>query len=139
MSHLDARHLAPIASIAAALLLALLPVGARAQAPWQAPPEADGYSNPNPANAQSVAAGKDVYLKYCVLCHGEQGRGNGPSAQSLEPKPANFADPSRMKGQSDGDLAWKIVTGRGPMPSWEPVLSEAEIWNVINYVRTFAK
>lgn len=134
-----ARRLARAGWITGAVLLALLPLSGWAQSPWQAPPHADGYTNPIPANAESIAAGKQVYLKYCVLCHGEQGLGNGPSSQALEPKPANFTDKARMSGQSDGALAWKIVTGRGPMPSWEPVLSEAEIWSVINYVRTFAK
>ena len=106
---------------------------------WKAPAEANGYKNPIKYGAKSVADGKKVYDKYCMLCHGTGGKGDGASAGSLEIKPANFADAKRMKGQSDGSLAWKIISGRGPMPAWGPVLQEPDIWNVINYIRSFAK
>lgn len=138
MNFRNTKCLALAGVISGIVLLATVPGSSQAQSSWKAPPDADGYSNPLPATTASVAAGKAVYQKYCVLCHGEQGMGNGPSARMLEPKPANFTDKVRMN-QTDGSLAWKIVTGRGPMPSWEPVLTEDEIWNVINYVRTFAK
>jgi len=106
---------------------------------WNAPADANGYKNPIKSDAKSVAAGKKVYEKYCLLCHGATGKGDGASSGSLEIKPANFGDKKRMSGQSDGALAWKIISGRGPMPAWGPVLQENDIWNVINYIRTFAK
>ena len=38
---------------------------------------------------------------------------------------------------SDGDLAWKIATGRDEMPSWIEDFSESEIWDLVNYIKTF--
>jgi len=110
-----------------------------AQEAWVAPAEAKGYKNTQKKTAASVEAGKKVYLKYCVLCHGGQGKGDGASSGSLEVKPADFTDQKRMKAQTDGELAWKILSGRGPMPAWGPVLQETDIWDVINYVRSLAK
>lgn len=107
--------------------------------PWTAPAEANGYKNIKPQNSVSIAAGKKVYNKYCVLCHGEKGAGDGPSAKTMMISPATFTDKARMDKQSDGALAWKILNGRGPMPSWAPVLKEDQIWNVINYIRQFTK
>lgn len=49
-----------------------------------------------PTAIPSLAAGKAVYGEYCAQCHGESGRGDGPSRATLkppEPAPANFADP----------------------------------------------
>ena len=109
------------------------------ESPWKAPPEANGYKNTKQKNAASIAAGKKVYEKYCILCHGEKGDGKGASSRTLLISPASFTDKARMKIQSDGALAWKILYGRGPMPSWAPVLQEDDIWNVINYIRKFAK
>ena len=106
---------------------------------WEAPKDADRYTSLEKPTPASIAAGKKVYEKYCLLCHGEQGKGNGASSGSLNIKPADFTDKARMKAQSDGAIAYKIVVGRGPMPSWGPVLQEPEVWNVINYIRTFSK
>jgi mono/diheme cytochrome c family protein len=36
---------------------------------------------------------------------------------------------------SDGDLAWKIGNGRGAMPAWKGVLTEREIWHLVNYIK----
>jgi len=35
----------------------------------------------------------------------------------------------------DGDFAWKIAQGRGPMPSWKATLTESRIWDVVNDVK----
>ena len=118
--------------------VAASPVAA-ANPPWKAAPEADGYKNPNKPTPASIAAGKKVYDKFCVLCHGTEGNGDGPSAKTMLISPATFRAKEPMRSQSDGALAWKILNGRGPMPSWAPVLSEDDIWNVINFIRGFSK
>jgi mono/diheme cytochrome c family protein len=42
-----------------------------------------------------------------------------------------------MAGQhSDGDFAWKIANGRGPMPAWKSVLQENQIWDLVNFIQT---
>ena len=107
--------------------------------PWMAPAEANGYENIKPQDQTSIKEGKKVYEKYCLYCHGKKGNGDGPSAKTLVIPPAKFTDKARMEKQSDGALAWKILYGRGPMPSCAPVLQEDQIWNLINYIRQFTK
>ncbi len=41
-------------------------------------------------NASSLARGKVYYNYYCVFCHGEDGKGNGPVGESYFPKPADL-------------------------------------------------
>ncbi|AMN47169.1 hypothetical protein ACG33_08685 [Steroidobacter denitrificans] len=42
-------------------------------------------------SASSTAAGEKVFKAYCVTCHGLKGKGDGPAAAALNPKPANFS------------------------------------------------
>jgi mono/diheme cytochrome c family protein len=105
------------------------------QTPWVAPARAARKKNPVPADAKSVAAGKDVYVAQCLKCHGDAGKGDGPSAKDLDPKPKDLSDP-KIAGQTDGSMFWKITTGRKPMPGFENLISEDDRWNVINYTRT---
>jgi mono/diheme cytochrome c family protein len=39
------------------------------------------------------------------------------------------------KSHKDGEFAYKIRKGRGDMPAWEIVLSETDIWNLVNYIK----
>ena len=42
-----------------------------------------------------------------------------------------------MAGQHpDGDFAWKVANGRGAMPAWKEILSERDIWHVVNYIQS---
>lgn len=104
---------------------------------WDVPPEADQLKNPIPVTQESLGAGSVIYAQRCAVCHGEAGRGDGPSSVSLRVRPANLRDPELM-AQPDGRLFWKLSVGRGPMPNWQLVLSEEERWHVINYIRTFS-
>ena len=104
---------------------------------WKAPPEAAQLPNPIPADDASIAAGKSIYAKNCLACHGRAGHGDGPAAFSLKPRPRDLSDP-KITGQTDGELFWKTTTGRNPMPKYEKVLSEEERWKVVNYMRVLA-
>ena len=73
----------------------------------------------------------------CVPCHGETFKGNGPAAIALNPKPADWTSP-RVQDQGDGELFWKISTGRGAMPSWKH-LPERERWAVLRFIKTLNK
>lgn len=63
--------------------------------------------------------------------------GNGAAAIALNPKPADWTAP-RVHDQTDGDLFWKISTGRGAMPSWKQ-LPERERWALVRFIRTLEK
>jgi mono/diheme cytochrome c family protein len=103
--------------------------------PWKAPASADAKKNPLTSDAATVTAGKAVYVKECQSCHGKKGKGDGPSAATLDIPAGNFST-AATQGQSDGALFWKISEGRKPMPSFMKKLSEEQIWQAVVYMRT---
>jgi mono/diheme cytochrome c family protein len=94
-------------------------------------------ANPVPADEASVARGRALYDKNCVVCHGSGGRGNGPAAAGLNPRPADLV--ALAGSRPDGYLAGQISGGRGAMPSFQAVLSESGIWDITNYLKSLAK
>jgi mono/diheme cytochrome c family protein len=101
---------------------------------WVAPASADTAKNPLKGNIASIAEGKKIYAKYCVVCHGEKGKGDGIAAAGLTPRPADHSS-EKIQKQSDGALFWKITTGRPPMASYK-TFSLEQRWQVVNYIRT---
>ncbi|MBU0970215.1 MAG: cytochrome c [Proteobacteria bacterium] len=100
---------------------------------WAAPPEEKDRINPILLSDESLFRGKRLYLKNCTDCHGAKADGRGADAKNMVPKPSNLA---AMAGHhSDGDMAWKIKKGKGPMPGWEGMLSDEQIWNLVNYIQ----
>lgn len=97
-----------------------------------------------PANAPE---GQRIYARYCQVCHGPDGRGNGPAAPSLIPRPRDFVVgqfkyTSTPPGQppSDADLINVVTSGlqASSMPYWKGTLSEAEIRAVVAYVKSLS-
>jgi len=110
---------------------------ASAQGAWTAPEAEKAKKNPLPAGAKSVEQGKRVAATNCVTCHGPDGKGNGAAAMALTPKPADWTA-KKIQDETDGELYWKISTGRGAMPPWRH-LPESERWAVIHYLRSLKK
>ncbi len=111
--------------------------GGAAAAHWMGPAAAPRRGNPIPADGASRGRGRKLFEANCASCHGLTGRGNGPIAARLETLPTDLA---AMAGQHpDGDFAWKIAEGRGPMPAWKGVLKDAEIWDLVNYIQNLGK
>jgi mono/diheme cytochrome c family protein len=104
----------------------------------QAPP-AQPATDTGAVAADPVAHGKQVYQARCVLCHGPEGKGDGPAAAALNPKPRNHTDGAYMNSRTDEQLLAVIHNGKGAMPAWKGVLSEQEMQDVLKYVRTLAK
>lgn len=112
-------------------LLFMLP--SQSEAHWHAPAEQAARKNPIPADKASIERGGKFYETHCVSCHGKTGRGDGPEAAGLKP---HAADLKHMAGHhTDGDLAWKIAVGRGAMPGWKSVLTQDQIWDVVNFLK----
>ena len=100
---------------------------------WSVPPEAAKRANPIPSDQESIARGKELFQTHCAVCHGSAGRGDGPAAAGLNPKPPDLV---KMAGHhTDGDIAWKIENGRGAMPAWKGKLKGEEIWNLTNFIQ----
>ena len=85
---------------------------------------------------------KQLYEATCASCHGVSGKGDGPSGQALQPKPADFA--TALKGKDEAYLI-KLITeggtsvGKSPMmPAYQGVFSDEQIRDLIQYVKRFA-
>jgi len=114
-----------------------------AQAP--APEPAPAPAQPAAAGAPDLAAGARLYATYCASCHGPEGAGDGPVAAGLNPKPAAHNDGTYMRTLSDEHL-FKVIKEGGPsvgksplMAPWGGTLSDAQIHDVVAFVRTLAK
>jgi mono/diheme cytochrome c family protein len=91
--------------------------------------------NPVPATAESIARGELLYRMNCMVCHGEQGLGDGPVGREFEdPTPVNLNE-DYTQDQMDGQLFFTITRGRVAMPFYRDALSQQERWDVINYLR----
>jgi len=110
----------------------LFAVGVAAAQEWKAPETAKSMKNPV-AKSAGLKDAQTAYERNCALCHGPTGRGDGPAATALNPKPRNFADRT-IQSQSDGELYWKITEGRGVMPGWRTLPDKAR-WGLVHYVR----
>jgi mono/diheme cytochrome c family protein len=109
------------------------------QKPWPVPDKDSKMANPVKSDATSIDAGKAIWAKQCQSCHGKTGKGDGTKAAGLNTHPGDFSQ-AAVQGQTDGALFYKISEGRGDMPSFKKKLPDAEdIWNVVNYMRTFKK
>lgn len=108
------------------------------QAPWTSPKDAEAVKNPVVATAPVLAEAKTIYAANCAPCHGERGRGDGPAAQGLTPKPADHSS-AGIQSESDGSLYWKLSEGRTPMPAYKKVFTDQQRWELILYIRTLAK
>lgn len=96
--------------------------------------------------ADRIKAGQETFRRVeCWKCHGVEGRGNGPSADTLTDdqnrpiKPFNFHDTDRFKcGASDEDLYKIFMTGLDgtPMPSFLDNLKPDDAWDLVFYLRT---
>lgn len=101
-------------------------------------PEAAKVKNPVAASPDSIAAGKEVYEKNCRNCHGDTGKGDGKMGEQLDPKPSNLTDADWKHGSTDGELFKVISEGAAKtgMKAYGHKLTEHQIWDVINYVRS---
>jgi mono/diheme cytochrome c family protein len=94
--------------------------------------------NPVAVGDASTAAGKTLFAKTCAACHGKTGLGDGPKAKSLKTAPTDFSK-AESQNQTDGEHFYKTKTGRGDMPKYEGKLTDDDIWNIVNYMRTLKK
>ena len=90
------------------------------------------------ATLADVAQGKKVYETYCVVCHGETGKGDGIAAAALNPKPRDLSAGEFKYGSTDEELFKFITEGKGAMPPWGS-LAEADRRAVIEYIRSLKK
>lgn len=89
--------------------------------------------SPIPYNEKSIAAGKKLFKKHCVSCHGVNGIGDGPEAAEITPPPANLTKLSHIE---DTYLFKKIASGNDEMPTWDLEVDKKQIWLLVQYVKS---
>jgi mono/diheme cytochrome c family protein len=106
--------------------------------PWVVPANFKSMKNPVAKGDASSKAGKTLYDKNCLSCHGKVGLGDGVKARALKEFPGDFSK-AEYQNQTDGEHFFKTKTGRSEMPKYEGKLSDDDMWNIVNYMRTFKK
>ncbi|MBZ5702014.1 MAG: cytochrome c [Acidobacteriia bacterium] len=126
-----------LAGIFVAIVISIV-LAALHNSAWNVPEEAKQRKNPLPRSAAALQAAAAAYRDKCAQCHGAAGQGDGSEARLHDPPPASFADAVRMNAVSDGELFYKITTGRRPMPSFRTRLTEEQRWQLVLLIRSFA-
>ncbi len=90
-------------------------------------------ATPAVARAQ---AGADIFRVRCVMCHGPQGRGNGPMASAMNPRPIDLADSSKRLATTDSAVADVIRRGRRGMPAFSSMLSRSQVDSLVAFLKT---
>ena len=95
-------------------------------------------TNPLPNSVEVLDEGKQIWIRECMVCHGDEGRGHGPYREILEPGPPDFGD-GTYGDATDADYFWRISEGVPwtAMPTWKLVYQEEDRWKLVHYIRTF--
>src|SRR5580693_10527315 len=95
-----------------------------------APDSAKKMKNPYQGQAAAAAAGKPLYAKNCLSCHGRTGKGTGNVPSLVDGK---------LKAVTSGEIFWFVTKGSTDdgMPSWA-FLPEQDRWQIVTYVESMA-
>jgi mono/diheme cytochrome c family protein len=108
-------------------------------------PEAAKIKNPVASTLESIAAGQKQYQALCAGCHGKDAKG-GIVISVIEDRggnqPPDLTDEKWDHGSSDGEIFTVVKKGIGPeffMAPWDGRVSDTEIWNMVNYIKSLSQ
>lgn len=128
-----ASTLLALAALASALSNELGATRARVQVKNEA---AAKLVNPERPTPESIAAGRQLYARLCVRCHGPQGKGDGGGA-GAGGQPADFTDAVWEFGGTDGEIFTSIKDGTSAdMDAYGERLKETEMWQLVNFLKS---
>jgi high-affinity iron transporter len=85
--------------------------------------------------SQLIERGRNTYAIWCVACHGDGGAGDGPTAQTLDPRPRNFATGKFKQGSRVEQIYRTLGKGvPGSAMVAYPRLSDEDRWALAYYV-----
>jgi len=91
-------------------------------------------TNPIPYNETVYNEGKVIFEKFCIHCHGPQGKSKGSVVEnSAFPPPPHY---SKVVDLTYGKMFHTLMYGKGNMGSHSSQLTKKELWTVAHYVRT---
>jgi len=86
--------------------------------------------------AQDVANGEKVYKAKCASCHGPDGKGDTAAGKATKARDLCSAD---VKAETDAAWTDIIIKGKNKMPSYDKKITDAEVKDVIKYMRSLCK
>lgn len=84
------------------------------------------------AYADEYDKGKSLFENKCQICHGANGKGDGPAAGALNPRPSNFTDPKFWQGDAVKKIEDTLRKGKGAMPAFN--FSQDEVKSIVDYL-----
>lgn len=115
--------------IAAVLLIA---INVYAQE-WEVPADQKEIKNPLEYNLSNVKKGKELFYQNCKSCHGDPGKNN---VLPLIPPPVDITS-EKMQKNTEGEIFYKISTGRAGMPQFKTTISDDDKWRIVNFIMNF--
>ena len=96
-----------------------------------------GLTNPlDRTDPRSMERGEELYMRFCAVCHGEDGVGaNAYIADKHPTLPAYNLSGAQVAAYSDQYLYAMIRVGRGLMPEYGSLITHFDRWSIVNYVR----
>lgn len=95
-------------------------------------------TNPVPDTQGSISAGAATYAQRCAVCHGQGGRGDGPAAFTLNPRPVDLT--VHVPQHAPGEVHYWISEGipGTAMPGWKDELSDTQRWEIVRFLYALA-
>jgi len=103
------------------------------------PVEAAKQQNPVKPSPESAGRAKRWWTLDCEMCHGKNGDGKGETAKEMKLPMMDFTNPDTLKERTDGEVFYIVKNGHNDMPAEGPRLKAEETWDLVNYIRAFAK
>jgi len=113
-----------------------------AQKKWDVPAAEKSKVNPKAKDASVTELGKTEWNTSCKACHGKLAMDDGPKGKMASEfsSKTHVKMANNIKGQTDGELFYKIKTGNGAgMPAYGKKLKDEVAWGLVNYMRTMQK
>lgn len=79
--------------------------------------------------------GMEAYERQCVVCHGAEGKGDGPAAAALTPRPTDLTESELVSEMSDAELLEYLSKGKGAMPGFAKILSKDQLSAVVGVLQ----
>jgi mono/diheme cytochrome c family protein len=104
---------------------------------WNQPETAgQKLQNPMAQDAEITQTGRTHYNNFCMVCHGEAGKGDGPVADKWKPIVIPSLMTDKIRNYPDGRIFHIITAGQGLMGSYiSMVPEEKDRWAIVNYIR----
>jgi len=84
------------------------------------------------AGGDELEEGKNLFAAKCQICHGANGRGDGPAGAALNPKPADFTKSSFWQNNAGEKISRTVKNGKGVMPAFN--LKEDEVKAIVDFM-----